>query len=82
MHQTQSLSPYQLLNQSSYQPLLNIFYPYPQHKFSKQIPRTIQPHPQQQPIQTTLQLVHLIKQPIPPKPTPKPPHPPKPLFQP
>uniref|UniRef100_UPI0011A7309A 16S rRNA (cytosine(1402)-N(4))-methyltransferase n=1 Tax=Staphylococcus hominis TaxID=1290 RepID=UPI0011A7309A len=50
-------------------------------KFSKQIPRTIQPHPQQQPIQTTLHLLHIIKQPIPAKPPTKPPHPPKPIFQ-
>ena len=62
MDQTQSLSAYEVVNQWSYEALVRIFFRYGEEKFSKQIARRIEAHREQQPIETTLELVDVIKQ--------------------
>ncbi len=67
MDQTQSLSAYEVVNQWSYEALVRIFFRYGEEKFSKQIARRIEAHREQQPIETTLELVDVIKEGIPAK---------------
>lgn len=62
MDQTQSLSAYEVVNQWSYEALVRIFFRYGEEKFSKQIARRIEAHREQQPIETTLELVDVIKE--------------------
>lgn len=81
MDQTQSLSAYEVVNQWSYEALVKIFYRYGEEKFSKQIARRIESHREQQPIETTLELVDVIKEGIPAKARRKGGHPAKRVFQ-
>lgn len=81
MNQTQSLSAYEVVNQWSYEALVKIFYRYGEEKFSKQIARRIEAHREQQPIETTLELVDVIKEGIPAKARRKGGHPAKRVFQ-
>lgn len=81
MDQTQSLSAYEVVNQWSYEALVKIFYRYGEEKFSKQIARRIEAHREQQPIETTLELVDVIKEGIPAKAKRKGGHPAKRVFQ-
>ena len=81
MDQTQSLSAYEVVNQWSYEALVRIFFRYGEEKFSKQIARRIEAHREQQPIETTLELVDVIKEGIPAKARPKGGHPAKRVFQ-
>ena len=81
MDQTQSLSAYEVVNQWSYEALVKIFYRYREEKFSKQIARRIEAHREQQPIETTLELVDVIKEGIPAKARRKGGHPAKRVFQ-
>ena len=81
MDQTQSLSAYEVVNQWSYEALVKIFYRYGEEKFSKQIARKIEAHREQQPIETTLELVDVIKEGIPAKARRKGGHPAKRVFQ-
>ena len=81
MDQTQSLSAYEVVNQWSYEALVRIFYRYGEEKFSKQIARRIEAHREQQPIETTLELVDVIKEGIPAKARRKGGHPAKRVFQ-
>ncbi|MGC7731843.1 16S rRNA (cytosine(1402)-N(4))-methyltransferase RsmH [Staphylococcus epidermidis] len=81
MDQTQSLSAYEVVNQWSYEALVKIFYRYGEEKFSKQIARRIEAHREQQPIETTLELVDVIKEGIPAKVRRKGGHPAKRVFQ-
>ncbi|MBM0827726.1 16S rRNA (cytosine(1402)-N(4))-methyltransferase RsmH [Staphylococcus epidermidis] len=81
MDQTQSLSAYEVVNQWSYEALVKIFYRYGEEKFSKQIARRIEVHREQQPIETTLELVDVIKEGIPAKARRKGGHPAKRVFQ-
>lgn len=81
MDQTQSLSAYEVVNQWSYAALVKIFYRYGEEKFSKQIARRIEAHREQQPIETTLELVDVIKEGIPAKARRKGGHPAKRVFQ-
>ena len=67
MDQTQSLSAYEVVNQWSYEALVRFFFRYGEEKFSKQIARRIEAHREQQPIETTLELVDVIKEGIPAK---------------
>ena len=60
MDQTQELTAYEIVNNWSYEALVN-FYRYGEEKFSKQIARRIEAHREQQPITTTLELVDIIK---------------------
>ncbi|UJA44715.1 16S rRNA (cytosine(1402)-N(4))-methyltransferase RsmH [Staphylococcus epidermidis] len=81
MDQTQSLSAYEVVNQWSYEALVRIFFRYGEEKFSKQIARRIEAHREQQPIETTLELVDVIKEGIPAKARRKRGHPAKRVFQ-
>ena len=81
MDQTQSLSEYEVVNQWSYEALVRIFFRYGEEKFSKQIARRIEAHREQQPIETTLELVDVIKEGIPAKARRKGGHPAKRVFQ-
>lgn len=81
MDQTQLLSAYEVVNDWSYEALVKIFYRYGEEKFSKQIARRIEANREQQPIETTLQLVDIIKEGIPAKARRKGGHPAKRVFQ-
>lgn len=81
MDQTQALSAYEVVNDWSYEALVKIFYRYGEEKFSKQIARRIEAHREQQPIETTLELVDIIKEGIPAKARRKGGHPAKRVFQ-
>lgn len=81
MDQTQALSAYEVVNEWSYEALVKIFYRYGEEKFSKQIARRIEAHREQQPIETTLELVDIIKEGIPAKARRKGGHPAKRVFQ-
>lgn len=81
MDQTQSFSAYEVVNQWSYEALVRIFFRYGEEKFSKQIARRIEAHREQQPIETTLELVDVIKEGIPAKARRKGGHPAKRVFQ-
>ncbi|WP_404959812.1 16S rRNA (cytosine(1402)-N(4))-methyltransferase RsmH [Staphylococcus pseudintermedius] len=67
MDQTQPLSAYEVVNTWSYETLVKIFFRYGEEKFSKQIARKIEARRQQQPIETTFDLVACIKEGIPAK---------------
>ena len=81
MDQTQSLSAFEVVNEWSYEALVKIFYRYAEEKFSKQIARRIEANREQHPIETTLQLVDVIKEGIPAKARRKGGHPAKRVFQ-
>ncbi|MGS3971439.1 16S rRNA (cytosine(1402)-N(4))-methyltransferase RsmH [Staphylococcus pseudintermedius] len=81
MDQTQPLSAYEVVNTWSYETLVKIFFRYGEEKFSKQIARKIEARRQQQPIETTLDLVACIKEGIPAKARRKGGHPAKRVFQ-
>lgn len=65
MDQSQSLDAYQLVNELSQKELANILYKYGDEKFSRQIARKIVERRQNQPIETTFELVDIIKEAIP-----------------
>ncbi|EPQ9625015.1 16S rRNA (cytosine(1402)-N(4))-methyltransferase RsmH [Staphylococcus pseudintermedius] len=81
MDQTQPLSAYEVVNTWSYETLVKIFFRYGEEKFSKQIARKIEARRQQQPIETTFDLVSCIKEGIPAKARRKGGHPAKRVFQ-
>ncbi|EHS7160577.1 16S rRNA (cytosine(1402)-N(4))-methyltransferase RsmH [Staphylococcus pseudintermedius] len=81
MDQTQPLSAYKVVNTWSYETLVKIFFRYGEEKFSKQIARKIEARRQQQPIETTFDLVTCIKEGIPAKARRKGGHPAKRVFQ-
>ncbi|EGQ4186408.1 16S rRNA (cytosine(1402)-N(4))-methyltransferase RsmH [Staphylococcus pseudintermedius] len=81
MDQTQPLSAYEVVNTWSYETLVKIFFRYGEEKFSKQIARKIEARRQQQPIETTFDLVACIKGGIPAKARRKGGHPAKRVFQ-
>ena len=60
---------------------LKIFYRYGEESFLKQIARRIEAHREQQPIETTLELVDIIKEGIPAKARRKGGHPAKRIFK-
>lgn len=81
MDQTQPLSAYEVVNDWPYESLVRIFYRYGEEKFSKQIARRIEKTREHEPIETTLQLVDVIKEGIPTKARRKGGHPAKRVFQ-
>ncbi len=81
MDQTQPLSAYEVVNEWPYESLVRIFYRYGEEKFSKQIARRIEKTREHEPIETTLQLVDVIKEGIPAKARRKGGHPAKRVFQ-
>ena len=60
-----SISAYEIVNEYSYHDLVRIFYRYGEEKFSKQIARNIEKKRELVPIETTFQLVDIIKESIP-----------------
>lgn len=81
MDQTQPLSAYEVVSDWPYESLVRIFYRYGEEKFSKQIARRIEKTREHEPIETTLQLVDVIKEGIPAKARRKGGHPAKRVFQ-
>lgn len=81
MDQSQSLSAYEVVNEWSYEQLVKIFFRYGEEKFSKQIARKIEARREQAPIETTFELVDLIKEGIPAPKRRKGGHPAKRVFQ-
>ena len=65
MDQTQSLDAYQLVNNASQKELADILYQFGGEKFSRQIAHKIVLKRQKQPIETTFELVEVIKEAIP-----------------
>ena len=60
-----SMSAYEVVNEYSYHDLVRIFYRYGEEKFSKQIARNIEKKRELASIETTFQLVDIIKESIP-----------------
>ena len=59
------ISAYEVVNEYSYHDLVKIFYRYGEENFSKQIARNIEKKREQKPIETTFELVEIIKESIP-----------------
>ncbi|GGA97581.1 16S rRNA (cytosine(1402)-N(4))-methyltransferase RsmH [Macrococcus hajekii] len=81
MDRTQALSAYEVVNTWTYEKLVSIFYRYGEEKFSKQIARNIEKARETAPIETTVQLVEIIKESIPAPARRKGGHPAKRVFQ-
>lgn len=81
MDQSSPLSAYEVVNEWSYNDLVRIFFTYGEEKFSKQIARKIEKAREEQPIETTFELVELIKDAIPAPARRKGGHPAKRTFQ-
>jgi len=75
------ISAYNVINQWSYEDLVRIFFHYGEEKFSKQIARKIEAAREKAPIETTGELVELIKEGIPAPARRKGGHPAKRIFQ-
>ncbi len=65
MDQRTPLSAYEIVNSWPYEQLVKIFFTYGEEKFSKQIARNIERYRQNHTIETTYELVDLIKEAIP-----------------
>lgn len=81
MDQTAELTAYQVVNEWSYENLVRIFFRYGEEKFSKQVARKIEQAREISPVETTGQLVELIKDGIPAPARRKGGHPAKRIFQ-
>lgn len=81
MDQSQSFSAYNVVNEYSYNELVKIFKLYGEEKFSKQIARKIEQKRQEKAIETTGELVEIIKEAIPAPARRKGGHPAKRIFQ-
>ncbi len=81
MDQEASLSAYEIVNEWEYKDLEFIFRIYSDEKFSKQIARAIERYREKQPIETTFELVEIIKSAIPAPARRKGGHPAKRTFQ-
>lgn len=65
MDRDQKLSAYEVVNEYSEQDLARIFYKYGEDKFSKSVARRIVEYRKEKPIETTLELVEVIKSGVP-----------------
>ncbi|WP_290034214.1 16S rRNA (cytosine(1402)-N(4))-methyltransferase RsmH [Ligilactobacillus cholophilus] len=81
MDQTQSLTAKEIVNKWSFNDLMRIFSRYGEEKFAKSIARKIEQQRAQAPIETTTQLVEIIKSAIPARARRKGGHPAKRIFQ-
>ncbi|MGB7999228.1 MAG: 16S rRNA (cytosine(1402)-N(4))-methyltransferase RsmH [Anaerobacillus sp.] len=81
MDQSSSLSAYEVVNEWAYERLVSIFFKFGEEKFSKQIARKIEKARDQKPIETTFELVDIIKDAIPAPARRKGGHPAKRIFQ-
>lgn len=81
MDQSSSLDAHEIVNHYSYEQLVEILYKYADEKFAKQIARRIEKEREIQPIDTTFQLVEIVKSEIPAYARRKGGHPAKRTFQ-
>ncbi|MGM8364228.1 16S rRNA (cytosine(1402)-N(4))-methyltransferase RsmH [Virgibacillus sp. W0181] len=81
MNQNQSITAFDIVNEWPYEKLVSIFFTYGEEKFSKQIARKIEKYREAKPIETTYQLVDIIKDAIPAPARRKGGHPAKRIFQ-
>lgn len=81
MDRQNSLDAYEIVNTWPYKTLVSIFYKYGEERFSKQIARKIESERKKYPIQTTHELVDIIKESIPAPARRKGGHPAKRIFQ-
>lgn len=81
MDQSSQLSAYDIVNEWEYGKLVSIFYQYGEERFSKQIARKIEAAREHKPIETTHELVELIKEAIPAPARRRGGHPAKRVFQ-
>lgn len=81
MDKEADISAYDVINHWAYEDLVRIFFRYGEEKFSKQIARKIEAARQIKPIETTFELVDLIKDAIPAPARRKGGHPAKRIFQ-
>ena len=81
MDQSSSLDAHEIVNHYSYEQLVEILYKYADEKFEKQIARRIEKEREIQPIDTTFQLVEIVKSAIPAYARRKGGHPAKRTFQ-
>ncbi|WP_207694512.1 ribosomal RNA small subunit methyltransferase H [Enterococcus sp. DIV0212c] len=81
MDQDAELSAYDVVNEYSYHDLVKIFFRYGEEKFSKQVAREIERVREKAPIETTGELVEIIKSAIPAPARRKGGHPAKRIFQ-
>lgn len=81
MDQTAELTAFHVVNEWPYEDLVRIFFRYGEEKFSKQVARKIEEARKKAPIETTVQLVELIKEGIPAAARRKGGHPAKRIFQ-
>lgn len=81
MDQTQALTAYQVVNEYDYKDIVRILYVYGEEKFAKQIARSIERNRLIKPIETTFELVNVIKEALPMKVLSKKGHPAKQTFQ-
>jgi 16S rRNA (cytosine1402-N4)-methyltransferase len=81
MDRDSSISAYEVINSWRYEDLVRIFFQYGEEKFSKQIARKIETQRGIKPIETTFELVEIIKKAIPAPARRKGGHPAKRIFQ-
>ncbi len=81
MDQSEAFSAYELVNTYSYEDLCSILSRYGEEPFAKQIARNIEKRRAQKPIETTFELVEIIKESLPAKVLNKKGHPAKKSFQ-
>ena len=81
MNQQQELSAYTIVNQYPYEEIVKILFRYGEDPFSKQIARSIERNREIKPIETTFELVEVIKQALPSKILRQKGHPAKQTFQ-
>ena len=81
MDQTQALTAREVINDWTYEELVRIFFRYGEEKFAKQIARKIEQAREEAPIETTFELVELIKLGIPTRARRTGGHPAKKVFQ-
>lgn len=81
MDQRQSLDAYQIVNEYPYEKIVKLLYMYSDEKFAKQIARKIESRRKEKPIETTFELVEIVKEAIPAPARRKGGHPAKRTFQ-
>jgi len=65
MNQNQQLTAYDIVNEWDYNDIVRILFQYGEEKFSKQIARKIEKRREERPVETTFELVDIIKDAIP-----------------
>lgn len=81
MDRSQALSAYEIVNTYEFNDLVRILFKYSDEKYAKQIARAIERHRQEKPIESTFELVEIIKEAIPAPARRKGGHPAKRTFQ-